>query len=333
MQQPNLGDTTGTLPSQSSGQQGIDNDNLPSSTFPSVGWLRQYNMHMYRWAGDNKEWTEYAMHLPRELINVVLGNDTKAGMAEIQRISRCEVWLDEETLGGNRERFIVFNRGSSGQPSNQSMLDALDTVSDIMRKWSSSSSLLSAPGQQSQPQPPPSAQQAPQQQQQSMNASSTQLLASRILGSGSSVPDVPVGGSKETAASLASSIFDLGLESELPLIDAKFVQKDRPELLKIPASGYVQRSLEIPREVVGLIIGQSGKKIKELCTESGAKIQFKVNKTAEREGRPGLLEVQGSAENVDKGLQLIWDLLQLLGKEYNEVLHPAYQSGTSTRAK
>jgi hypothetical protein len=98
-------------------------------------------------------------------------------------------------------------------------------------------------------------------------------------------------------------------------------RKDRPDLLRVAAtpSGYVQRSLEIPREVVGLIIGQAGKKIKELCSDSGAKIQFRVNKTAEREGRPGLLEVQGSRENVEQGMQLIWDLLQLLGKEYVEV--------------
>jgi predicted PilT family ATPase len=99
-------------------------------------------------------------------------------------------------------------------------------------------------------------------------------------------------------------------------------RRDRPPLLKVAAlqaSGYLQRYLEIPREVVGLIIGQGGKKIKELCTESGAKIQFRVNKTAEREGRAGMLEVHGSQENVDKALHLIWDLLQLLGKEYNEV--------------
>merc|ERR1719223_876474 len=99
--------------------------------------------------------------------------------------------------------------------------------------------------------------------------------------------------------------------------------KDRPELSKVTAvpgsAGYVQRSLEIPREVVGLIIGQSGKKIKELCQDSNAKIQFKVNKTAEREGRPGLLEVQGSPENVERGLQLIYELLQSAEKEKEKV--------------
>jgi hypothetical protein len=90
-------------------------------------------------------------------------------------------------------------------------------------------------------------------------------------------------------------------------------------------NGYVQRWLEIPRDSVGLIIGQGGKKIKDLCTLSGAKIQFRVNKTAEREGRPGLLELQGGFDNVDQGLQLVWDLLLLLGKEYQEV--PVQRAG------
>lgn len=95
----------------------------------------------------------------------------------------------------------------------------------------------------------------------------------------------------------------------------------RPEPLKVLTlpGGYVQRWLEIPRDSVGLVIGQGGKKIKDLCTLSGSKIQFRVNKTAEREGRPGLLELQGGTENVDQGLQLVWDLLHLLGKEYQEI--------------
>ena len=56
--------------------------------------------------------------------------------------------------------------------------------------------------------------------------------------------------------------------------------KQRPEPLTIQSAGnhinlntqgtsYLQRALEIPREVVGLVIGTEGKKIKELCTLSG----------------------------------------------------------------
>jgi hypothetical protein len=109
-------------------------------------------------------------------------------------------------------------------------------------------------------------------------------------------------------------------------------RSERPPPLKSSrgaTGGFVERLLEIPREVVGLIIGLGGKKIKELCLESGAKIQFRVNKTAEREGRPGLLEVQGSFENVDKSLQLVWELLQTLGKEYNEIPFTALRRDVS----
>ena len=54
----------------------------------------------------------------------------------------------------------------------------------------------------------------------------------------------------------------------------------------------------------------------------GAKIQFQSNKTAEREGRTGLLEISGSPENVDHAMQLVWDVLQLVGKEYSEIPFP-----------
>lgn len=282
---------------------GIDSDILPDGAFPSVSWLRLYNMHMYRWAGDSKEWTEYAMHLPREMISVVLGADHKAGLAEISHLSRCEVWLDEELLGGSKEKFVVFLRGSSGQPSNSAMGEAIELISDIMRRWVASNG---------------------------GNATAAGSSDSPVKGSDLDTP----------ATSLGSSVFDLsaaalgsgtGSSSQeasslaMPLsIDSKFGRmKDRPELSKVTAvpgsAGYVQRSLEIPREVVGLIIGQSGKKIKELCQDSNAKIQFKVNKTAEREGRPGLLEVQGSPENVERGLQLIYELLQSAEKEKEKV--------------
>lgn len=281
---------------------GIDGDILPDGAFPSVSWLRQYKMHMYRWAGDSKEWTEYAMHLPRELMVVVLGADHKAGLAEVTRLSRCDVWVDEELLGGSKEKFIVFLRGSSGQPSNVAMGEAIELISEIMRRWvNSTGGIISAnvglnsPMKLSSDLDPSSI------------GSSMFNLSAAAMGSGSS-------SSQEAMGSLAAPLS----------IDSKFSRmKDRPELSKVTAvpgsAGYVQRSLEIPRDVVGLIIGQSGKKIKELCQDSGAKIQFKVNKTAEREGRPGILEVQGSAENVDKGLQLIWDLLQSAEKEKEKI--------------
>ena len=118
---------------------------------------------------------------------------------------------------------------------------------------------------------------------------------------------------------------ELGIAYQHTVDSSAFISRKphtkKPELIKsaVVIGGFVMRAVEIPREVVGMIIGQGGKRIKELCSQSGAKIQFKVNKTAEKDGRPGLLEVQGSPENVDAGLQMVWDMLQALDKEYVEV--------------
>ena len=346
---------------------GIDADIMPESAFPSVTWLRTYRMHMYMWAGDTKEWTEYAMHLPSEFLHIFLGNDALIKISDVIRISGCEVWISEEMLEGRAEKFIVFKRGYSGQPSNSAMNVALDLISASLKQYFST---LSAGVSSHLPKPPsssmllnniggssnlgntfvpnltafpaltssnPITNPTPVEQSGKLNtswqnivssfasaghkSSSTSTLASSLSALTSSVGD-------SLDFTIDSSLVDLQ-QSDKDLASNPFSlssiirgpKKDRPEPLRIPvsASGYVQRSLEIPREVVGLIIGQAGKKIKELCSESGAKIQFRVNKTAEREGRPGLLEVQGSKENVDMGLQLIWDLLQMLGKEYVEV--------------
>ena len=344
---------------------GIDADIMPENAFPSVIWLRQYGMHMYMWAGDTKEWTEYAMHIPSDFLHIFLGTDALIKISDVIRISGCEAWISEEILEGRKEKFIVFKRGYSGQPSNSAMNVALDLISTSVKQYfstlsgylpkpSANSMLLSSisgssnlgntfiPNLTAFPaltssnpitNPTPAEQSGKQSTSwQNIVSSfapaaahrsfSTSTIGSSISALTSSVADSPDFSALESALSdlqqsdkdLASNPFSLSSIVRGP-------KKDRPEPLRIPvsASGYVQRSLEIPREVVGLIIGQAGKKIKELCSESGAKIQFRVNKTAEREGRPGLLEVQGSKENVDVGLQLIWDLLQMLGKEYVEV--------------
>eukprot|EP01035_Chromulina_nebulosa_P031216 gene31216-41592_t len=336
---------------------------MPENAFPSVIWLRHYGMHMYMWAGDTKEWTEYAMHIPSDFLHIFLGNDALIKISDVMRISGCEVWISEEMLEGRKEKFIVFKRGYSGQPSNSAMNIALDLISTSLKQYfstlstgvsaqlpkpSANSMLLSSIGGSSNlgntfipnltafpaltssnpiTNPTP-AEQSGKQSTSWQNIVSSFAPAAAAAHRSFSASTIPL-----TTDSLDFSIVDSALadlqQGDKDLASNPFSlssivrgpKKDRPEPLRIPvsASGYVQRSLEIPREVVGLIIGQAGKKIKELCSESGAKIQFRVNKTAEREGRPGLLEVQGSKENVDLGLQLIWDLLQMLGKEYVEV--------------
>lgn len=290
---------TNNNPTSTNTNPGIDHDILQEGAFPSVSWLRQYNMHMYRWAGDNEEWTEYAMHVPHEQMTVVLGLDPKATLQEISRLSHCDVWMDEELLGGSKEKFIVFLRGSSGKPSNAAMTTALELISEIMRRYVNSGGVMPSAG-----------------------GGGGGILSKSAFKDGA-FAGLDGGRGTGTLSLSDSSAFD-SLVDPLSL-DAKlsFSMKDRPELSKFSTGQgipeYVQRSLEIPREVVGLIIGQSGKKIKELSQDSGAKIQFKVNKIAEREGRPGILEVLGPRENVDRGVQMIIELLHSVEKEKGKI--------------
>ena len=87
---------------------------------------------MYHWAGDSNEWTEFALHLPQNSLHWINGPNGST-FAEIQRISRCAMWLDREILQNKNEMFLVFHRGPQGHESNTHMNSALAMVSDIMR--------------------------------------------------------------------------------------------------------------------------------------------------------------------------------------------------------
>ena len=122
--------------------EGIEADILPESAFPSVSWLRQYGMNMFRWAGDSNEWTEYAMRLPPNIASAMFGPDYanlgpqgqgNPALSELQSASGCKMWLDKETLMGREEPFLVFLRGPAGQSSNTCMNVALELVSNKMR--------------------------------------------------------------------------------------------------------------------------------------------------------------------------------------------------------
>ena len=120
--------------------EGIEADILPESAFPSVAWLRQYGMNMFRWAGDSNEWTEYAMRLPPNIASAMFGPDYAnpgpqgtPGLSELQSASGCKMWLDKETLMGREEPFLVFLRGPAGQSSNTCMNVALELVSNKMK--------------------------------------------------------------------------------------------------------------------------------------------------------------------------------------------------------
>lgn len=333
-------------PSSSStptGVECIEADILPESAFVSVAWLRQHGMHMYRWAGNASEWTEYAMHLPPNIVPFFHpdSNNFPSLLPELQS-SGCKIWVDKENLKGREAVFLVFLRGAAGQPSNVCMNLALDMLSNKMRAIlpqirSHTQSFGSIGGNRGSPLPT-------QFGASNMGMHFAQPLPHTAWGSGAGASFLGMGGveagpvarqstDEEDRDTMSDEYYDPeDLARSLPSEGADTISDwstapikrstlRRPESLRVLTlpGGYVQRWLVIPRDSVGLVIGQGGKKIKDLCTLSGAKIQFRVNKTAERDGRPGLLELHGAAENVDAGLQLVWDLLHHLGKEYQEI--------------
>ena len=332
-------------------QEGIEADVLPESAFTSVAWLRQHGMYMYRWAGDAAEWTEYAMHLPPSVTPFFTADRTSPSSVSVLsdlQASGCKMWVDKETLMGREATFLVFLRGAAGQPSNACMNTALDLLSIKMRQLlpqiASQSHLYGSIGS-NRVNTPPLLSGLTSTLKQPLSAWSTGASFVGVsTGTGGDISGLGMGLAvdEEDHSIISDEYYDpedlarsLSLLGEgvdggdtdwctvPPKRNISLPSTRRPEPLRLNSSdgqgGYVQRWLEIPRDSVGLVIGQGGKKIKDLCTLSGAKIQFRVNKTAEREGRPGLLELQGGVENVDQGLQLVWDLLHLLGKEYQEV--------------
>jgi hypothetical protein len=138
---PNVGGGGGGHVSSATGAggggEGIDKDILRAdmcrSMFPSVAWLSDYGISMYHWSGDRSEWTEYALYIPTDYASFIAGPAGKR-IEELKQRSGCRMWMDREKLRGRDENFLVFHRGSSGQPSNMSMNIALDLVSAVMRQ-------------------------------------------------------------------------------------------------------------------------------------------------------------------------------------------------------
>ncbi|KAJ1433174.1 hypothetical protein B484DRAFT_447392 [Ochromonadaceae sp. CCMP2298] len=318
-----------SLLGQAKPSRGLDVHQLPETDFRSVAWLRAYGMHMYRWggsgaeeAGQGQEWTEFAMHVPVSAAPALFSEDGAPlpVLGEIRARSGCALWDDWEDLGSVQSRFLVFRRtGVAGAGADRCLLAALDLVGSVVQRFLAAQAHALQGGQA---QAPPSSKAPPG------PPGLTDSFLDKVVSHSGPTPAPPIVPAPSSASNRdrrdSSDSRDVSVDMSYLPSDAPstHVRKDRPAPLKsFPLSGpaYVQRNLEIPRDVVGLVIGQGGKKIKELCGESGAKIQFRVNKSAEREGRPGLLEVTGSADNADKALQLIWDVLQLLGREYSEV--------------
>jgi hypothetical protein len=114
------------------GVPGMEVDILPPEAFPAMSWLHAYNMHMYRWAGNAVEWTEYALHLPPYLAATFEEADSPLNLEALKLRTGCGMSICTETLNSKHERFLVFVRGSSGSPSNATMDVALGLVSNIL---------------------------------------------------------------------------------------------------------------------------------------------------------------------------------------------------------
>jgi hypothetical protein len=167
-------------------------------------------------------------------------------------------------------------------------------------------------------------------------ATNSPSIASLIAKGGGKSSSSSSSSSSSAAASIASkgSVVVSNTSSPSPSIGS--VSKDSASVSVMASSGStkeaaasstatsgkesgLKRFLEIPSELIGLVIGHQGRKIKELAMESGSKVQFKTSKTSEKEGKPGVLEITGGNEAVDKAVGMVAELIHSVGKEFKEV--------------
>ena len=118
---------------------GLEVDLLGPEAFPSMSWLAQHNMHMYRWAGNEVEWTEYALRCRPDVVRYLLSPSQEVGghasiLDSIRNMSGCRLSFQSEKLRGEKEKFLVFVRGSSGSVDNTAMTAALELVSQSLHE-------------------------------------------------------------------------------------------------------------------------------------------------------------------------------------------------------
>lgn len=103
---------------------GIDADLVPLNTFATVDWLRASDMGIFRWSGNDRAWTEFAMHVPVNFFTFFTSN-----LPTWQQHSNCRMWFDTDKLRGETQNFLVFRRGENGEESNSAMQRALELIS------------------------------------------------------------------------------------------------------------------------------------------------------------------------------------------------------------
>eukprot|EP01035_Chromulina_nebulosa_P016988 gene16988-22485_t len=314
---------------------------LPDNYFPDLAWLRSHGIATFATA----DYANYAVNLT----SYVISHFAPSKINELMLSSGCAMRITEDYVNGSLRSFLMISKSLSND--SYSVFVAMKLINEYLRNIlvfnTMSSYTTSDPVQM----PYDINEFPPLAPVNALSTSTAGLSLGGILGNDQqSISNLPA--STNWAKSSSKSLGSLGVNFELEsnnfsvlpddyagLLTSSLIEPDilidesstfsdtfsarsiRPDSMKVqPKNGnFYHRIVAIPREAVGLIIGQQGKKIKDMCVLSGAKIQFRVNKTAERERRPGLLHLQGSYENVEAGLTLIWNLLQSLGKEYVEL--------------
>jgi hypothetical protein len=110
--------------------RGIEIDILPPEAFPTLSWLREHDMSMYNWAGNDKEWTEYALRLRPE-IALKFEVETEILQA-IKSRTACDLSIHSDSLYGQMEKFLVFVKGENNK-NLVAMQRAIEFVNQILR--------------------------------------------------------------------------------------------------------------------------------------------------------------------------------------------------------
>lgn len=295
--------------------------------FPAMSALQQLcGAQLYRWAFDGKEWVQFALSLSR------------LGDAEFRRAYEVlEKLCEVKTVVENRESLIVLTRGQTGHAGNIFMKQAMDSLAQLLpgilaasqssaSRWASGAPQSLSPADQLSASPVLDAAAAPAPaapvEPEPAPAPSSRRSSAAPTPNTSGKNNGKSGGSSAAAATAAAAAASSASQpaAATSLSALPMAAKPRPAPLKVSnGGGQVRRFVEIPADMIGLVIGANGKNIKELMAESAAKVQFKTAKTPDREGKPGILELCGSADACDRALQLVWNLLQTVQREYREV--------------
>lgn len=327
-------------------------------SFPSLAKLQRWNVQLFHWASaaDGKEWAEYALFLPESVLSS-LGSQT--AVQSVASKCRCEIVFRELAWNSQKELFAIVSKDAFGTSVVLSLNHLLDSILIVLTQQLSASSSQAAPSVVSQADGRKEFSVADSVVDSLISSSSLavekDLLASPATSVSSSgpvpalsnsslpspaiaaLPAPPVTASpslpKGKAVTAAAVVAGKGKPTPSPAAPAAKLASSSPSAGPAPApvpapapapapaanNAQTRRFLEIPSELIGLVIGHQGRKIKELATESGSKIQFKTSKTSEKEGKPGVLEISGTVDAVDKAVAMVAELLNSVGREYKEV--------------